>query len=149
MINENYFLRPYVCISCADSKRSVSDRWLINDKEGGIMPPLLLSPSLTQMHRRFAIEDWKLKIISFTHSDAPTSLTTSAQSMTFGWRLVGYADIIFKSFIISIFTYFFLLSRWASVEEWRLKSSADRREEIGTMERICRLTIIFFLSLIS
>jgi hypothetical protein len=28
-----------------------------NDKEGGIMPPLLLSPSLTQMHRRFAIED--------------------------------------------------------------------------------------------
>jgi len=41
MINENFFLRPYVCTSCADSKRSVSDRWLINDKEGGIMPPLL------------------------------------------------------------------------------------------------------------
>ena len=35
---------------------------------------------------------WRLKIISFTHSDAPTSLTASAQSMTFGWRLVGFAD---------------------------------------------------------
>jgi hypothetical protein len=34
-LNDNYFLRPYVCTSCADSKRSVSDRWLINDKEGG------------------------------------------------------------------------------------------------------------------
>ena len=32
MIDDNYFLRPYVCTSCADSKRSVSDRWLINDK---------------------------------------------------------------------------------------------------------------------
>ena len=70
---------------------------------------LLLSPSLIQMHRlrrqhllgRWpSVEDWTLKIISFTHSDAPTSLTASAQSMTFGWRLVGYADIIFKSFII-------------------------------------------------
>ena len=46
-------------------------------------------------------------IISFAYSDAPTSLTASAQSVTFGWRLniedwrlVGYADIIFKSFII-------------------------------------------------
>jgi len=33
LIKENYFLRPYVCTSCADSKRSVSDRWLKNDEE--------------------------------------------------------------------------------------------------------------------
>jgi len=32
-LKDNYFLRTYVCTSCADSKRSVSDRWLINDKE--------------------------------------------------------------------------------------------------------------------
>jgi hypothetical protein len=31
-LNENYFLRLYVYTSYADSKRSVSDRWLINDK---------------------------------------------------------------------------------------------------------------------
>jgi len=33
MINENYFLRLYVYTSYADCKRSVSDRWLRNDKE--------------------------------------------------------------------------------------------------------------------
>ena len=32
-LNDNYFLRLYVYTSYADSKRSVSDRWLINDKE--------------------------------------------------------------------------------------------------------------------
>ena len=31
-LRANYFLHCYVCTSCADSKRSVSDRWLINDK---------------------------------------------------------------------------------------------------------------------
>ena len=31
-LNENYFLRLYVYTSYADSKRSVSDRWLTNDK---------------------------------------------------------------------------------------------------------------------
>ena len=31
------------------------------------------------------------------------------------WRLVGYADIIFKSFIISIFPSFLLLGQWPSV----------------------------------
>jgi hypothetical protein len=31
-LNENYFLRLYVYTSYADSKRSVSDRWLKNDK---------------------------------------------------------------------------------------------------------------------
>ena len=75
-------------------------------------PAFTLLENKALMRRRFAIEDWKLKIISFTHSDAPTSLTASAQSMTFGWRLVGYADIIFKSFIISIFTSFLPLSQW-------------------------------------
>ena len=85
----------------------------------------LLSPSsyacTGERIARNAIEDWKLNIISFTHSDAPTSLTASAQSMTFGWRLVGYADIIFKSFILSIFKSFLLLCRWPSVEDWTLK----------------------------
>ena len=33
LVNKNYFLRLYVYTSYADSKRSVSDRWLTNDKE--------------------------------------------------------------------------------------------------------------------
>jgi len=33
MIKDNYFLRLYVYTSYADCKRSVSDRWLTNDKE--------------------------------------------------------------------------------------------------------------------
>ena len=32
-LNKNYFLRLYVYTSYADSKRSVSDRWLTNDRE--------------------------------------------------------------------------------------------------------------------
>ena len=31
-LNKNYFIRLYVYTSYADSKRSVSDRWLKNDK---------------------------------------------------------------------------------------------------------------------
>jgi len=32
VLNDNYFLRLYVYTCYADSKRSVSDRWLKNEK---------------------------------------------------------------------------------------------------------------------
>ena len=71
MIKENYFLRPYVCTSCADSKRSVSDRWLINEKEA--QSALKLTKNYTIINVKYLYMNFLVSVFSFclVFSDFP------------------------------------------------------------------------------
>ena len=62
MIKDNYFLRPYVCTSCADSKRSVSDRWLTNDKEA--QSALKLTKNYTIINVKYLCMNFLVSVLS-------------------------------------------------------------------------------------
>ena len=62
LVNKNFFLRLYVYTSYADSKRSVSDRWLTNDKEA--QSALKLTKNYTIINVKYLCVNFLVSVLS-------------------------------------------------------------------------------------